>query len=160
MHSTYGYTLIELIIVIVILGILAALPFYLLPGTVINIGAQAKQFADDIRYTQSLSMSKAERYRIIKLSNTSYQILNSSGSSITFPTGSNSINLNSGLSFGSWTNLGNNLVAFDGKGIPYSDTAIPGTSLAAGTTYSITITGGGNSKIITITPITGSVTIQ
>lgn len=160
MRKIDGFSLMELVIILVLVGILAALPFYNWPGTIINIGAQARQFADDIRYTQSLSMSKAERYRIVKLSNTSYQITNSTGTPITFPSGSTTMTLNSNLSFGTWNNLTNNLIAFDSRGTPYLSTGTPGTALVAGTTYSIIITGGGNTKTIVITPITGMVLIQ
>jgi prepilin-type N-terminal cleavage/methylation domain-containing protein len=160
LHHAHGFTLLELIITIVIISILAVLPFYNWPGTAINVNAQAKQFADDIRLTQSLSMSKAERYRIVKTSATTYQILNSADNPISFANGDTVMTLNSGLSFGVWTNLTNNLIAFDGKGIPYLDAATPGTALAVGTTYSIMINGSDSTATITITPITGRVLVQ
>ena len=160
LHKALGASLIELVMIILIVGALAVMPLINWPGTGLNIDAQAKQFADDIRYTQSLSQSKAERYRIVEASATSYQILNSSGTPITFATGSTAITLNSGLSFGTWTNLSSNLIAFDGRGTPYLSTGTPGTALSAATSYTVTITGGGNTKTITITPITGMVLVQ
>lgn len=160
MRKLYGFTIIELVIVILAVSILAAYAVYNWPSTVINIDAQAKQFADDIRLTQSLSMAQTTRYRIVKTSATTYQILDGAGSAITLPSGDTTETLSSDLSFGTWTNLTNNLIAFDGKGTPYLDATTPGTALSAGTTYSITIIGSGNMKTITITPITGMVSIQ
>src|SRR5579871_6266124 len=102
MRKIHGFSMMELVIVILIVGILAVLPFYNWPGTVINLDAQARQFADDIRYAQSLAMAKTIRYRVSRVSATAYQILNSSGSAVTFANGATSNTLNSGLSFGSW----------------------------------------------------------
>lgn len=160
MQKTQGFTLLELIIIIIIIAILAVLPFINWPGTVINIDAQAQLIASDIRFTQSLSMARSERYRIVKLSSTSYQILNSASNPVILANGTTTANLNAGLSFLNWGNLTNNLIAFDGRGTPYLDTATPGTPLASGTTYIITITGGSNNKTITISPITGRVIVQ
>ena len=160
MRKMHGFSMLELVIVILVVAILAVMPFYNWPGKVINLDAQAKLFADDIRYTQALAMSKTDRYRIVKSSLTSYQILNSAGASLQFPSGNTTETLNSGLSFGAWTNITNNLIAFDGRGTPYLDTSTPGTALVFGTTYSIVITGGSNTKTITISPTTGRVVVQ
>lgn len=161
MRKTLGFSLIELVIIILIISILAIIPlFNLQTGININVEAQAQQFANDIRYTQSLAMSKEERYRITKLSSSSYQILNSSATAIVFPSGSSTITLSSGITFGTWTNLPNNLIAFNGQGMPYLDTGVPGTALTSGTTYSITLTNGATTSTVSITPITGRVIVS
>lgn len=160
MHKTNGFSLIEIIIVILVLGILAVIPFIQWPGNVVNIEAEAQQFASYVRYTQSLSLSKTDRYRVVKSSNTTYQVLNGAGTAIILPTGKTTMTLQSGLSFGQWVNLPNNVIVFDGKGTPYLDTAIPGTPLSSGTSYSVTLTGDGNTKTINITPTTGRVSLQ
>ena len=125
-----------------------------------NVDAQAQQFANDIRYTQALSMSFGQRYYISQASSTTYQIASVTGNTaILMPNGATIVKLGSGLTFGSWGNLSNNLVTFDTRGFPYLDTGSPGTQLVQNTTYSVTITGGGYTKTITISPVSGMVTV-
>jgi hypothetical protein len=52
--------------------------------------------------------------------------------------------------------LTNNYVAFDGKGIPYTDVAAS-TALAANAT--ITLTSGSNTRTVVISPQTGRVIV-
>lgn len=154
----HGFTLIELVVVLVIIGILAIYPLFSWQGAAINLDGQAHQIANDIRYTQALSMSKADRYRFVKTSANTYQITNSSGTAIAFPSGNTSITLGTGIAFGTLTNLPNSLIAFDGEGVPYVNTSFPGTALAA--TATLSLVAGGETKTIAISPITGSVLIQ
>jgi prepilin-type N-terminal cleavage/methylation domain-containing protein len=157
LRKTHGFTLIEMIFVILIIGVLAVLPIYNWPGTDINLDAQAKLLANDLRYTQSLAMSKSERYSLVGISSTAYQIQNSAGTPITLPSGSTTETFNAGLTISGQANLPDGLVSFDGKGTPYLDTTVPGSPLVAGTTYTISITGGGLTKSVGISPITGRV---
>jgi prepilin-type N-terminal cleavage/methylation domain-containing protein len=154
-----GFTLLELMIVIVIMAILAIAPFFNWPGTSLNLEGQAQQLTQDIRYTQALSMSQAQRYRLVITAGTSsYQILNSSGAAVSFPSGSTTVTLGSGISFGTFTNLPNSLIVFDGKGIPYTTTGTPGTALATAAT--IPLQAGGSTKTVVVTPLTGRVNVQ
>lgn len=153
-----GFTLIESIIVIIVISILAVAAYLNWPGVQINLGAEAYQIANDIRYTQSLSMTKGERFRLTRTSATSYQISNSSGTPIISAGGATTVTLNNGIGFGTWSNLPNNLIVFDGKGTPYVDTATPGTPLAS--TATIPVVGNGQTTNIVITPETGRVTVQ
>jgi type II secretory pathway pseudopilin PulG len=158
MVAESGFTLIELVSIIVILSILSVTAFFAWPGTSINLGAEAQQVANDLRYTQALAMTKGQRYRFVITSSTTYQIANSSGTAILNARGTTSTTLFTGLSFGTLTNLPNSLVVFNGNGIPYTTTGSPGTALAA--TASIPITGGSSTKTITITPSTGRILVQ
>lgn len=153
-----GFTLIELVCTIVLLGILSISAFMIWPGTTINIGAEAQQVADDIRYTQSLSMTQGERYRFVITSSTTYQIVNSNGTAVLNAVGSSTTTLNNQLSFGALSNLPNQLIAFDGNGNPYVTTGSPGSALLV--TARIPINGEGATKTITIAPQTGSVLLQ
>jgi hypothetical protein len=54
------------------------------------------------------------------------------------------------------TNLPNNLVAFDGRGIPYIDNVA--TNVLVAGTATITLSKGGANQSVTITPQTGRVT--
>lgn len=155
-QSQSGFTLIELLAVIVIAGILALMVTLQWP-TGINLGGQARQLANDIRYTQGLAMTKGQRYYLIKQSATTYQILNAAGTPILLPTGSTTMTLNSGITFGTFTNLPNNLIAFDSRGTPYTTSTSPGTALAA--TATMTLVSGSASSSVTISPQTGQVSV-
>jgi len=157
MRNSAGFTLIELMVTIIIISILAATVLLQWPGSTINLREQAEQLADDIRYTQSLAMTKGQRYRIV-LSSASYQIINSSGSAVTLMNGSTTMTLNSGITIGALTNLPNSLINFDGRGTPYTDTASPGTALAS--TASIPMSANGETHTISVTPQTGRVVVQ
>lgn len=153
-----GFTLIELVIVIIITTILAAVVIGLWPGQVANVGAQAELLASDIRYTQMLSMTKGERYRlVITTASNSYQILNSAGAVVAVPSRGATVTLASGITFYS-ISLPNNLIAFDTTGAPYTDAASPGTALSS--LASIALTNGNHiqDRTITISPETGRVT--
>ncbi|HVE44661.1 MAG TPA: GspH/FimT family pseudopilin [Gammaproteobacteria bacterium] len=151
--ATAGFTLLEIIIVIIVMAIIGVVAMPQWQHVTINVNYEARRLLNDIRYTQALSMNGGQRYRWVKLSATSYQILNQAGTAIVLPSGGTQLTLTSGISFGALTNLPNNLVVFDSFGTPYIDTAIPGTTL--GSTGSITLTGGGQSRTIQITPQTG-----
>lgn len=147
-----GFTLVEFIIVLVLLGILAASVNILWPGRIINLAAQASLLADDIRYTQSLAMTKGERYRLVQISADRYQIANSSGVVVTFPLRDNPTVLGQGIGF---TSPIGTVVVFDSRGIPYSDTNVPGTALAD--PLSFVLSSEGRSKTVTVFPETGRV---
>ena len=153
MKRIRGFTIIELTMVISVIGILAVFAFMSLPKTTFTLDAQALQLESDIRYAQSLSMTKGQRYRWSKTSSTSYQVLDSGGTAVILPSGSTTVTLGTGITFGALTNLPNDLVAFDGRGIPYTTTGSPGTALAA--TALIPLTAGGQTKTVSITPQTG-----
>lgn len=158
LYKSHGFTLIELVVVLILISILAVGVYIAWPTTTINLGAEADQIADDLRYTQSLSMTKGARYRWTKVSSTTYQIQDSSGNPVLLALGSSTATLNSGITFGTFTNLPNNLIVFNGQGVPYTDTGSPGTTLASAAT--ITVTASGQTKIISITPQTGQVSVQ
>jgi prepilin-type N-terminal cleavage/methylation domain-containing protein len=149
-----GFTIIELIVVLVALGI-----FYWYVSTYtnqigINISAQADMTANDIRYAQMLSMTQKSRYRFVKVSSSSYSIQDSTGTAITLPSGGTTVVFGTGITFGTWVNLPSSLVIFDSSGIPYTD--VSGTALAS--TATIPLTNDTVTKNISIAPQTGLVT--
>jgi len=155
-RTQHGFTIIELSIVIIIISLLAVYVFSNLPVPSINLATAAAQLSDDIRYTQSLSMTKNQHYRLVKLSTNTYHILNSAGTAIVLAQGTTAT-LPSGVTFGTWTNLTNNLIAFDGRGIPYVDAATT-TPLASTATINLAATGG--TITVLISPQTGRVLVQ
>lgn len=161
-HRPYGFSILELIIALVIIGILTIFITVAWPGSSINLHAQAAAVANDIRYAQSLSMAKGQRFYFIKTSSTSYQIRGADNQPIALPSGNTTATLDQGTSFGNFSNLPNNLVAFDCKGVPYVDTGFPGTSLSAVTSPSspvanIPLATNEYSINLTINPETGKV---
>lgn len=148
-HKGKGYSFIELVVVLLVVVIFAVLLNYKWIGTSLNLDSQAALLASYLRYTQMMSMTHAERYRLAKASSRSYQVLNSTNATI------NSVTLSSDSSFGAWSNLDNNLVVFDSKGVPYVDTTTPGTTL--NTTATIYLSAGVRTVAVTIDPTTGRI---
>jgi MSHA pilin protein MshC len=168
-----GFTLIELIVVIVLLGILSAV---LLPRSNTNailVSTQAEQLAADIRYVQSLAMTQGwsgvnpRRYYIsytVASAPAQYAMYSVSPVSINPviavapPSGGASPISLAGITLSS-SGLGNNLIAFDALGAPYTDQAA--STVLSTTSATITLTGAqGTSRTIQVFPGTGMVRVQ
>lgn len=146
-----GFTLIELVVVLALIGIMAVL---VVPRwtTAPTLDAQTQQALSNLRYAQQLAMTHNQRFRV-NFTSTTYDISDLAGTAITNPTtGSTSITLTGGVTL-TWTNLPNNLVAFDENGTPYTDSAAT-TPLATNAT--IVLHSGSITRTITITQQTGS----
>jgi len=151
-NKTKGFTLIELIIVVVLLIALAAVVSIRFTKSP-NLNAQAELLANDIRYARSLSMSLGQRYRFVKLSDTSYTIKDSSNINVTMPNGNTLVTFDSssGIKFGTISGFTNSVV-FDTRGTPYADQ----NSTPANTTIIISLTqDGSQTASVTINPETG-----
>jgi len=157
-RKQFGFTLLELVFVLILMSILSVGIYLKWPGSIINLGGQAYQLADDLRYTQTLSMTTGQRYRLVKTSANTYQIVNFAGTAIKLAMGNTSVTLNSGITFGTLTNLPNSLVEFDGLGGPYTTATVPGTALTSIAT--IPLTAGSDTVTVNITPETGRVFVQ
>ena len=156
--SNLGFTIVELVVVMIIVAVLAAT---LLPKTsdrIINVNAQADQIAGDIRYVQSLSMTQGQRYYINFPNSTTYSFFAASGMvAIPHPaTGSTTpIPLAAGITL-AVAPASAVAIAFDGKGAPYLGTAA--TSPLSGANAVITLSGGNATAAVTVFPETGRVT--
>ena len=162
-----GFTLIELIVVMIVLGILAAVFVPRSNNPAIVLSTQAEQFAADIRYLQSLAMTQgwsgvapaARRYRI-NFTATSYNFTDASGVAVAHPSGTTgAIALAGGVSISPFppASLPNALVSFDGAGKPYTDAAAS-TPLAAMAT--ISMVNGSATRAVQVCPETGLVRVQ
>ncbi|EKD72140.1 MAG: hypothetical protein ACD_45C00750G0004 [uncultured bacterium] len=153
-----GFTLIELLFIILLISVVGVTLLLQWPATSLNLEYEARRVQNDIRYTQALSITSGQRYRWVKISSSTYQIVNEAGTPILLPSGSNQLTLINGVTLGTLSNLPNNLIAFNSQGIPYVDSTIPGTALTA--TASISINTTGQSRTIQISPETGYGTLQ
>ena len=141
--------------VIVLLSIVAAMASMRMPGDKINVVALAEQLASDIRYTQSMAMSRGQRHRI-NFTAINYQIMDNAGNPLQSPgSGLNITPFVSAVLSGYNPPLTNNYVAFDSLGVPYTD---PTTAQAALAT--LTLTWGGQTATVTVAPQTGRVQAQ
>lgn len=148
----------ELVVVIFLISILALSIDLQLPQNTIELRAQAEGIASSIRYVQALSMTRGERFRIT-FASTNYVMANSAGTSIAHPaTNATTTSLESYITLSVNAALPSSLLAFDGRGIPHTNTSTPGTALSS--TGTITLTAGTDTQTIQISPETGRVTIQ
>src|SRR5882762_1141996 len=94
-----GFTLRELLIVIVLVGIISAIALTRTGNDPVMLSAQVDQLAGDIRYVQALAMTQGQRYIISFPSATTYRFLDSTGSPVVHPAnGSNAaITLGAGV---------------------------------------------------------------
>lgn len=148
-----AFTLVELVVVILLVGILAIAIYPRFSAPPITVGAQADQLAADIRYTQSLSLVRGERYCLYwGTSNSSYQIRSAGcATAITHPaSGSTTMNLSNATFTAS--GLSTAYIEFDTKGRP--TTISPPTGSAT-----LTLAGGGETRFLTVSGETGRVRV-
>lgn len=148
-----GFTIIEILMVIVAIAVMSVMVLPTWHGPVLSLEYNAKHVLDDIRYTQALSQATGLRYRWVRTSATTYEITNNNGNAINLSSGGTMGSLATGVSFGSMGNLPNAMIVFNGQGVPYTDTGMPGTALA--TTATILLTANGETKTISIYSTTG-----
>lgn len=150
-----GFTIIELVAVIVLLGILAIsiVPRY--PGKSIELNGQIEQLAGDIRFAQSLSMTHGARHCIFfNTGAASYQFRNTNcTTAVAHPaTGSSGyVSLsNATMALG---NISGSFIEFDTRGKPYTFTA-PASNAT------VTLTSSGETRSVSVSPETGRVLVQ
>jgi len=147
-----GFTLIELILVLLIVSILSIYAMIRFPGNGINLSAQTDQIVADIRHTQSLAINRGQRYRI-NFSSDRYWISNidNTVSYIHPASGTSTILLDTGIAL----TTTHGFLVFDGAGAPYTNTLTPGSALAADAV--VTLSESGETHTIRVSPETGRV---
>jgi len=157
--SDGGFTLVELIVMLIVIAVIAVIAAPKMSSDPMLVATEAEQLAGDIRYVQTLAMTQAQRYRInLTATGYTFTLADAGGTAVIHPlTGSTAqINWKSGTAIAlPPTGLPNNLVAFDGRGVPYTDN-LATTALAA--TATIVLSRGTSNQPISISPETGKVT--
>jgi len=147
-----GFTLIELVATLIIVALLSIMAISRWSASSFNLPAQAEQLVADIRYTQTLSMTRGQRFRI-NFAADRYWLSNRDGSSnILHPASNQAESL---LSNNITLSASHPSLVFDGNGTPYSDATLPGTAL--NTNATITLTAGSETQTLQISPETGRV---
>lgn len=144
----HGFALIELVMVMVIIGVLAAMATSRLSISGSSVHAQAAQLARDIRHVQMLAMTGGATLTLQSLGN-SYRCIDSSTAVITDPATQQPFTLN--LVNGVGASAGS--ISFDSLGRPVGG----GTLLNAATTF--TVSGGGQSATLSVSPVSGYVAV-
>lgn len=140
-----GFTLFELIIILVLVGLLSiiAVPAFL--NEDLRVTPAADQIAGEIRYAQSLAMTRGEAHSF-NVSSDSFSISKESGGTVP---------LSNGDASGSFDSLG---LTIDGGG----SGSVTFSSLfgAADGAHTIQVIGGGSSASVSVAGDTGYVNVQ
>jgi prepilin-type N-terminal cleavage/methylation domain-containing protein len=154
-----GFTFIELVMVMLVIAVIAALALPKSSSDPVTLSAQVSQLSGDIRYVQALAMTQGQRYRInFTAAGYTFTLADAGGTAVPnqFSGSTGTTAWNSGVTITlPPAGLPNNLVAFDGLGIPYTDNV---ATVALASTATITLSQGGTSQGVTIAPETGRVT--
>jgi MSHA pilin protein MshC len=150
-----GFTIIELVMVMVILGVLSA---YLLPRwTTIDttVHAQGDRMARDLRHAQAMAMNQGRTLTVQLPSNSDYRVTDQAVSPGTPVTDPADVQTPFAYTFqDNVTRAGScGDIDFDSLGRPLSG----GTLLAASCDY--ILTGGTVQSTLSVTPLTGHITV-
>jgi len=122
-RSESGFTLRELITVLVVLGIISAVALSRMDSGTLQLSTQAEQLAGDIRYVQALAMTQGQNFIISFPGANSYQFLNASGAPVVHPATGSSAAIVPGVgvtvALQALAPAGNAL-GFDKYGVPFS----------------------------------------
>lgn len=115
-----GFSLLELIIVLVIISLLTICLAFKWSRDSVVLDAQAELLMTDLRYAQNLAMTKHQKFSLVKISSSSYQIQDDLRQPVLNSLNQETRFLAKGISFGDFQ-LINNRIIFNSEGVPYSD---------------------------------------
>ncbi len=142
-----GFTLIELVMVMVIMGAFAALAVpNMSPGDT-TVNAQADRFAQDLRHAQTLAMSQGRALTVEVVSATRYRVTDG-GSTIRDPAGEVlDVTLQNGVS------LSGPDISFDSLGRPQTAGSLSTTA------QNWTLASANRNAAVALQPVTGFVSV-
>jgi MSHA pilin protein MshC len=144
-----GFTLIELVTVLILLGILGSSLYLRGSPTSATLNAQADQLARTLRHTQSLSLNQGRSLTFDVQGTTSYVISDTGGTTITDPQG-----IVQTYSLVNGVNLAGSDLDFDSLGRPIDATD---NLITAAQTW--TLSTNGSSASVSVEPLTGFVSV-
>lgn len=155
MRQPAGFSLIHLVMVIVVIGILAALIGEYWPGKGSVVYASTQRLANDLRYARHYAISHEYAVRVtFNASAGTYQFTRDSDASAISFAGqqSSTVSLDSSVMSMSLSNLPNQYVIFDNDGKAYTAS---GVALSSNAT--ITLSGSGKTGRVTISAHSGAI---
>jgi len=152
-----GFSLIEIITVLVVLSIVSVVLATRLMDTGVELVAAADVIKTHLRYAQSRAMSDYSVWGI-SCDGVEYWLYNdgNTGNRITLPGEDNdAIKITDDPRWQSIDAIEAFTLSFDDRGIPYTDAPATVKLKSGDDEEQITVSSGGNTNIITITPNTG-----
>jgi prepilin-type N-terminal cleavage/methylation domain-containing protein len=156
-----GFSLIEVIVVTILIGIIAllAIPRFVSP----KAGPAARRLLSDIRYAKELSTRLQTMSGIYFETNTKYRVFtnnNINNYAMDPHTGTNyEVNLTgefSGVTLSQ--TFTESILKFDSLGTPFEGDGVPPPETALAAAKSVTVSGPGGPRTVTVEPNTGKVT--
>ncbi|MBF0120808.1 MAG: prepilin-type N-terminal cleavage/methylation domain-containing protein [Desulfobacterales bacterium] len=138
-----GFTMIEVIIVLILIGIISAVAYQSVPQETMMQGTEFDKLVSHIRYTQNLSMARSERWSI-RIGANSYSVRNPANVNVPLP-GEQGATIN--LQALTITNA--MTIFFDIKGRPVNAANVLLTDRVINTNYGKTITVVGYTGLVT-----------
>lgn len=154
MRGPDGFSLVELVVAISLVAILAIAVYPRFSESPLTLDAQAQRLAGDIRYAQSLSMTRGQRYCVYLVqASASYELRTSSCSSaVSHPASGASSTVMERVSFTA-AGLSTSYIEFDTKGRPTTISPVTGTAV-------ITLSADANTRSVNVSGVTGRVIVQ